>query len=284
MALTAQQQTGGSATLTKESTETVQYVVTSTEYIMVLMEAIRAPGIPRRGDKHPTDPIMVVDQISASYNGDPKVATVTVRYAVPTSTGGSSGSGGGDETSPLAEPPEVAWSTSAYDRTVATDIEDKIIANSAGIPFDPGVATVAYYRPVLTVSNNRRTFAKNTLLLQVGTRNSKSVTIFGQRIPAEYGLLVDYSGQLINTGTLSYWRCTMQIAVDLGMDGSPKKWRLRLADTGFKDINGKYPPDEFGIQSGEPANLTDGAFSAKADKLDFDIIPATKWDINGGIL
>jgi len=284
MAFQSQQKTGGSATLAKTSTESVQYVVTSTERITVLMEACRAPGIPRPGDLHPTDRAMAVDQVSASYtNNDPKVATVTVRYAVPTSSAGSAGSGSGDESSPLAEPPEISWATSAYDQTVATDINDVVIANSAGTAFDPGIATVAFYRPVLTVSRNRLGFGRAGLLQQVGTRNEQPVSIYGQDIARETGLLLDYSGQLVNTETLSYWRVTVQIAIDTGGDGRPGNWKLRLADTGYKDINGDLPSEAWGIQGTEPLNLTDGEFSFRADFLDFDIIPATSWDLNGGL-
>lgn len=268
------QTTGGSASIADRTAEEKMYTVTSTTTVYDLIEVCRAPGIPRKGDGHPTDPSMRVQRVSARYadTKDRKHFVVTVGYGVPDQSSGSSNSG--DTSDPLKEPASKSWTAEAYEEVITEDITGKTIANSAGKPFLASI-TRTRYRPVLTVSRNRQSYREATALL-IGTRNQNSVNIEGTTIGAGRGLLTEYSGERVLSGSFSYWRVTIRVVID--NDG----WVTRVADVGYEDSAGKPYVDSSQATTNEPANL-DGRGNFKTSQssgaaiLKFNTIPLASW-------
>src|SRR5687767_12888692 len=86
----------------------------------------------QRGYVHPDDPTMFVRSVSAKLeNGSDDVFRVLATFTTPDESDG----GGGDpneEEDPLLRDPEVSWSSEKRSEPVWKDVNDVVIASSAG--------------------------------------------------------------------------------------------------------------------------------------------------------
>jgi len=183
----------------------------------------QAPGIPRRGDKHPGDPFAFCRRLVPESLGKGQILwRVTAEYYTP---GG--GGAAGDSTNPLDQPADVSWGFEQIMQQVDFDLDDKPIVNSAGDPFDPN-PEIAIARPVLTVSRNVKTFDSALAREYAGGRGAvNSDPFFGW--PKGTARVRNWSAQRVFAGDFTYDRETIEIVFD--NDG----WSLQPLDVGFRE-------------------------------------------------
>ena len=109
-------------------------------------------GVPRKGDLYPGDGLLRCEAPVDVRAIGPRLYQVTATYKTLTS-----GSQGGDQTNPLAQPATAAWSFSSSDEAIDEDIHGNPLTNVNGEPFDPPI-TRRQNDPVLTIQRNEKTF------------------------------------------------------------------------------------------------------------------------------
>jgi len=109
-------------------------------------------GVPRKGDLYPGDGLLRCEAPVDVRAIGPRLYQVIATYKTLTS-----GSQGGDQTNPLAQPATAAWSFSSSDVEIDEDINGKPLVNVNGEPFDPPI-TRRQNDPVLTIQRNEKTF------------------------------------------------------------------------------------------------------------------------------
>lgn len=213
-----------------------------------------APGIPRRGDVY-VDSNGNYDYWARCISGsvspvgeNPTTWEVTVHYSSQSPdaslrheyAGNKLGVPGAGETKPgersedpLLRPPEVSWSHEDFRRSILTgdfinsatgevDIEDAVIANSAGDPFDPP-PEVDDAHLILTVVRNQPFYDP---LLAFDYKNAvNSDTFLG--FPPGVAKVREFTGQSAFENNKAFAKVTLRF--EFRMEG----WDLRLLDAGY---------------------------------------------------
>lgn len=133
--------------------------------------ARQATGVPRRGDPHPEDAVMVCVNIDASQTA-PFVFEVNCEYS-------TRGFGPGDENDhPLDKPAVREYGFISSIEPAYTDRDGNAILTSARVEFDPTLERPVY-DPYVIVTRNQATFSASTALNFIGHVNSASWTVPG---------------------------------------------------------------------------------------------------------
>jgi len=225
-------------------------------------------AIPSKGDAHPDDSTLKVDDITARPVGNGLMYDVVVNY-----TGWQSDSG---ESDPAAQAAVITWgyevTTEPYDK----DEDDEDVLNSASECFDPP-PTREVYDEVVTIVKNVSADDWATILAGKynGSTNTDSATVDGRTIDTvdTFGKgKITVESRKIARGDYSYREVTFRIRIR--EDG----WRHRILDQGYRDSNG----DEFKDDNGETRSMPTlldgaGAENATAVYLTYRPSPAKAW-------
>ncbi|HUX15813.1 MAG TPA: hypothetical protein VMW52_05025 [Phycisphaerae bacterium] len=184
----------------------------------------QAPGIPRRGDKHPGDPFAFCRRIVPESLGKGQILwRVTAEYYTP---GG--GGGAGDSTNPLDQPADVSWGFEQISQQVDTDLGGKPLVNSAGEPFDLA-PEISFARPVLSISRNEARFDSALAAEFCGGRGAVNSGSF--RGWAKGTVLVrNISAQSQRAGDFAYDRVTYELLFDSA------GWNLQPLNVGYQQL------------------------------------------------
>ena len=203
--------------------------------------------IPAIGTPHPDN--------SAFYSGVPSINARGPTYfeiRVPYVAAGIAGEPPNKNTNPLDEPADFSWTsemrTVPYDR----DIDDTLVANSFGDPFDPPL-TREIKDPVLVIERNEAGFDPDDKL------NFQDTVSDGAFWGADGGRcrLSDLDGRSVNAST-PYWRKTYRIVFRMRTPkgvAAADAWKRCVADMGFNYFDNQTPPRKCSILTGTPEYL-----------------------------
>jgi len=206
------------------------------------------PSIPSIGEVHPTDLSARVDNKScAPLDGQKYVFITTVNYS--TQAG---------EENPLNEAPKISWALSSSSAPMFKDVNDKIVANSAGEPFEQDInrdisaSTVNYSVNLATLDTNVFDYTNAV--------NSDQFTIDGVTIAQGWAKMKSISvGVQQEKNEIQYRTHTFSIEIDVN------GWKVEALDIGYEelDINQERQPilNDEGLKIKRPWPL-DGAGGA----------------------
>ena len=178
-------------------------------------------GVPRKGDLYPGDGLLRCEAPVDVRAIGPRLYQVTATYKTLTS-----GSQGGDQTNPLAQPATAAWSFSSSDEAIDEDIHGNPLTNVNGEPFDPPI-TRRQNDPVLTIERNEAVFDYRRAIQYMakgGATNSGS--FFGASKGQARIENISSSGRRFENG-IGYDPVTYEI--QFRQDG----WKTRVLNQGF---------------------------------------------------
>lgn len=259
--------------------KTFQVEVSSAADDPLVAERAVLPGIriPRRGETHPADSTMVVEDLDTRAIG-PTVYEVAVHYRNM-----DLGEGGGDEDDPLQQPPGVHWTSATSEEATDTDIHGDPIINSSGESWDPPV-TKTYHDPVLVLTRNELDF--NPLTPKKYRDTVAAAGLFGW--PKETPRMMDIDAENFYHGEKEIFRVayTIQFRDDV-VGETVINWKTRRLDQGYRYWDGErnvYRTIRDG-ESGQPLtrpSLLDGqanvlAKGGEAVYILFDLYPPADW-------
>lgn len=234
-----------------------------------------SPFVPQPRASHPNDAGAIVSDRSFEQQEDRLIWLVTVNYSsrqeLPAQQGGG---GGGAEASenPLARVPEWAFSTETYQVALEYDFHStpRLIANSAGDPFDPPVV-VNRARLVVTHKKNVAFYDPDRYANRLHHIN---VGLFGNYFQPYTLLYVDHGGQSRMENGIWYWEITNKFHYN------PDGWlETEFVDRGYRGDIAETPPakignlrDEWGAPLAKPALL-----NGSAARLPAGDDPVTTW-------
>jgi len=192
--------------------------------------ARQAPGIPRRGDKHPGDPFAFCRRLVPESLGKGQILwRVTAEYTTP------GGGGAGDSTNPLDQPADVSWGFEQISQQVDEDLDKKKIITSSKEPFSQP-PEITFSRPVLSISRNEARFDSALAAEFCGGRGAvNSDPFYGW--PKGTVRARNISAQSQRAGDFAYDRVTYELVFDSA------GWLLRPLDVGFMELKaGKRVP------------------------------------------
>jgi len=190
----------------------------------------QAPGIPRRGDKHPGDPFAFVRRIVPESLGKGQILwRVTAEYYTP------GGGGAGDSTNPLDQPADVSWGFEQISQQVDEDLDGKPVVNSAKVKFMTQ-PEISFARPVLSISRNEARFDSALAAEFCGGRGAvNSDPFYGW--PKGTVRVRNISAQSQRAGDFAFDRVTYELIFD------SEGWLLRPLDIGLHELKeGKLVP------------------------------------------
>jgi hypothetical protein len=193
---------------------------------------------------------------------DPRIWTVTVQYSSelpqpraerPGENIGPGGSGpggigrpnsGGPGVGPAGAPPpgtpnipefpklEIEWSFAKYQRAALSDLNNNLVANSAGQRFDPPLM-IDDSRPIVRITRNELYFDPALAIRYQDTINSDR--FFGAE-PRTAKLNIGPVVYQYQNG-IQFWRVTYTI--EFRFDN----WKLKVLDEGYMEKDTDHPPD-----------------------------------------
>ncbi|HEY1188529.1 MAG TPA: hypothetical protein VGE74_12830 [Gemmata sp.] len=175
-----------------------------------------------------TDPLAVCVDIRATQDNpnDPQDWRVTAEYA------------GIDD--PLAQPADVEYSPTRYQKALVTDLDNKAVTNAAGDPFESGILvdrtrfTLTIVKPVLDWDAAAADEFNDSV-----NRDDFIPTPGKTAFKKETCKLTWGAKRMRRAGTNSfYWLRTAVIDID------KEGWKVKLRNAGFNELVYSGPPDE----------------------------------------
>jgi len=195
--------------------------------------ARRATGLPYKNQPHPKDPWLICQGNRLASVEGPVSFVIESYYAKRTTPTGS----GSNEGNPLDFRPVIrqTWMEIIepldYGLENLNPLSQKLLANSAGDPFDPP-ATETIYVPVSVVIRPEPTWTLAKALQYNDRLNSD--TVFGCP-PGTLWLRCE--GEQQWSGDWPYWSVTYQLAyLSYVLDGKKIGWQRRFLDQGFRRV------------------------------------------------
>jgi hypothetical protein len=145
--------------------------------------------------------------------------------------------------SPLLRPPKIRWGTNRYQRVWQKDLDGKVVANSAGDPFDPPVTTDDD-RPVLTVTRCMATF---DIGVAYQYRNAVNSDVFMGAQPGQLKIVGTITGESAFENNLFFWDVTGSF--EFNADGWTPYSVLNAGYHYLSDLGDRYRYDD---DAGQP--------------------------------
>ncbi len=188
----------------------------------------RAPGIPRVGDPHPEDMRLTVVNIET---GDPDDSgyvwnDVKAKYEALTN--------GGTEDAPISPldlPAEISGGGRKVSEMIDRDVNQTVIANTVGEPFDPPI-TETFTDQEITIVKNFATY--DPVEMQKYYNNTNADNFLG--FPPGTVLIDDIRFKRVVTPTLIYYQVTFIVLVRLPVfegDAPETAWERRIKNEGY---------------------------------------------------
>jgi len=191
-------------------------------FVQAPITARQAPGIPRVGQRHPTDPTAVCRSVEPK-SLSPILWRVTASYATPSGATNEKG----ESLNPLDAPPEISYDFEQIQQMIDTDLDDKPIVNTAGDPFDPK-PEIPYGRPLVRITRNEQEFPGAKARDYAGGRGAINSDAFKGWPPGTVRCR-NISGTDQTEGEFAYCRVTYEFICDA------EGWQPRPLNIGLRE-------------------------------------------------